>query len=118
MLREPDIQALALAVRETLRTIGEFHCLRTAAGMPYAFAGVADSKIEMLFVHPAYKGCGVGRSLVDHAVRSLGATQVDVNEQNEQAAGFHEHVGFRRIGRFAPDPFGNPFPILHMALPS
>lgn len=41
---------------------------------------------------------------------------VDVNEQNEQAAGFYRHMGFVVKHRSALDEQGNPFPVLHLAL--
>jgi putative acetyltransferase len=44
----------------------------------------------------------------------LGATQLDVNEQNEQAVGFYRRLGFEVVGRSAEDGLGQPFPLLHM----
>lgn len=81
-----------------------------------AFAGVAGDMLEMLFVAPAMRGKGLGRQLVEHAVRHSGVRRVDVNEQNPQAAGFYERLGFRTTGRDAADPSGKPYPILHMEL--
>lgn len=54
--------------------------------------------------------------LLDFAIRELGVTHVDVNEQNTQARGFYEHKGFEVIGRSETDEQGEPFPILHMRL--
>ncbi|WP_353736292.1 hypothetical protein [Shewanella sp.] len=51
-----------------------------------------------------------------YAVKYQGATKVDVNEQNPQALGFYEHVGFKLVGRSPTDSQGKPFPLLHMAL--
>lgn len=81
-----------------------------------AFMGIAGARIEMLFVHPDARGLGVGKWLIAHAVGRLSVTEVDVNEQNEQAAGFYRHVGFEAIGRDALDGQGQPYPILHMRL--
>lgn len=81
-----------------------------------AFAGVAGDMLEMLFVAPAMRGKGLGRRLVEHTVRNCGVRRVDVNEQNPQAAGFYERLGFRTSGRDATDPSGKPYPILHMEL--
>ncbi|PHO19362.1 hypothetical protein CPU12_00870 [Malaciobacter molluscorum LMG 25693] len=38
-----------------------------------AFIGVADSKIEMLFVDPDYIGQKIGRKLTKYAIENLGA---------------------------------------------
>lgn len=81
-----------------------------------AFAGVAGDMLEMLFVAPGARGKGLGRELVEYLVRHACVRRVDVNEQNPQAAGFYEQMGFRVMGRDATDPSGKPYPILHLEL--
>lgn len=90
---------------------------RDDAGRITAFLGTCDGNIEMLFVHPECRGRGIGRRLVDYAVGELGCNRVDVNEQNGQAVGFYERMGFTRIGRSDFDSEGRPYPILHLGLP-
>lgn len=90
---------------------------RDTAGRITAFLGTCEGNIEMLFVHPEYRGRGIGRRLVDYAVGELGCNRVDVNEQNGQAVGFYERMGFTRIGRSDFDSEGRPYPILHLGLP-
>lgn len=80
------------------------------------FIGVQNNKIEMLFVEPAVMGKGVGKALVAYVMQELDVHLVDVNEQNPQALGFYEHMGFQVFERSALDEQGNPFPILHMSL--
>jgi len=80
------------------------------------FIGVAEGNIEMLFVHPDFFGKGIGRALTLYAIQHLGASKVDVNEQNPQAIGFYEKMGFKPTGRSALDGQGNPFPLIHMAI--
>ena len=87
-------------------------------GVEAGFMGVAGREIEMLFLSPRIMGRGVGRRLVELAVKSCGADRVDVNEQNPRAVNFYRHMGFITVGRDATDYLGNPFPILHMALGS
>ena len=72
-----------------------------AGGHILGFSGVAEAKLEMLFVLPSARGQGVGKALLDHAVAHQGVRQVDVNEQNDQAVGFYRHAGFAVIGRSA-----------------
>jgi putative acetyltransferase len=78
--------------------------------------GVERDKIEMLFVAPQARGTGIGRQLISYAVNELNARYVDVNEQNPQAVGFYEKMGFEIFGRSELDAQGNPYPLLHMRL--
>jgi len=80
------------------------------------FLGVAENKIEMLFIHPQFMGQGVGKQLTQFAVDELQSGKVDVNEQNSQAVGFYQHMGFVITGRSETDGLGKPFPLLLMAL--
>ena len=43
-------------------------------------------------------------------------TELFVNEQNPQARGFYEHMGFTVRERSETDDQGNPYPILRMVL--
>jgi putative acetyltransferase len=52
--------------------------------------------------------------LLTYAVTTLGATILDVNEQNEQALGFYLRMGFEVVGRSPLDGMGKPYPLLHM----
>lgn len=81
-----------------------------------AFLGLDDTSIEMLFVHPDYRGMGIGRDLVEWAVDEYHAETVTVNEQNEQAVGFYLRLGFEVASRSAVDGFGDPYPLLHLRL--
>ena len=115
-LGEADLQFLIPLVREGLAHFTPIHCLRDARGAVCAFMGVHDGKVDMLFVHPDWRGRGAGRILMQYAIAVLGAREVDVNEQNTQAVGFYQHLGFRVVARSPLDVTGKPFPILHMAL--
>lgn len=83
-------------------------------GAIQGFVGVADNRIEMLFLAPQARGRGLGRKLLEFAVTRLSASLVDVNEQNPQAVAFYEHMGFAVYRRSPLDGQGNPYPILHM----
>lgn len=83
-------------------------------GQLLGFCGVQGGNIEMLFIDPEVRGQGVGRLLAQHAIVTQGATKVDVNEQNPQALGFYEHLGFEVVSRSALDGQGKPYPLLHL----
>lgn len=91
---------------------------RDSNGVIKGFAGVADHKIEMLFVHPGSMGQGIGRQLTDFCINVLKAGKVDVNEQNEEAALFYKKMGFVLVGRQELDGLGRPFPLLQMEYPA
>ncbi|WP_295116546.1 GNAT family N-acetyltransferase [uncultured Chitinophaga sp.] len=83
---------------------------------PKAFIAVAGDSLEMLFVAGEERGRGYGKVLLQFAINELGVTRVDVNEQNEQAVGFYNRMGFVQTGRSAVDGTGRPYPIIHMAI--
>lgn len=78
------------------------------------FIGVAENNIEMLFVHNDYRSRGIGKRLVMYGIEKLQVYKVDVNEQNIQAIGFYQHMGFSVITRSDLDAEGKAYPILHM----
>lgn len=81
---------------------------------PVAFMGVQDGRLEMLFVSPEYRSRGIGKRLLQHGMRDYGITELTVNEQNPQAVGFYEHMGFAAYKRSERDEEGGPYPILYM----
>lgn len=83
---------------------------------PKGFASVAEGTLEMLFIHNDDRGKGYGKKLCEFMKDKTGLTKVDVNEQNPQAIGFYEKMGFRKIGRSEKDGSGKDYPIIHMSL--
>lgn len=80
------------------------------------FAAVAEGNLEMLFIHNDTRGKGYGKELYTFMKEKTGLTKVDVNEQNPQAIGFYEKMGFRQIGRSEKDGSGKEYPMIHMSL--
>ena len=123
-LTESDIQGIRPYVGEALRAVptlgvGIVGNRSDANGHDCiaGFIGIADGKIEMLFVAKEYIGNGIGRRLMEWAVGTKHATMIDVNEQNEHAAAVYRHWGFKVYERTQTDDQGRPFPILRMKLP-
>jgi len=113
-LGEEDIQFFKPLVRDVYLDAVRLVCLRAAGDSIVGFIGTAEGKVEMLFVDPAHQGQGIGRALVRHVLDEGGITAVDVNEQNPQAVGFYQHLGFAVEGRSERDGQGKPFPLLHL----
>ncbi len=112
-VKESDIEIFRPMVRSELPHV-ELACVRDLEGAVAGFIGLADGKIEMLFIHPDWRKHGAGGRLLKYAVHERGATTLDVNEQNDQALGFYLHMGFEVVGRSELDGTGKPYPLLHM----
>jgi len=106
-------------IKELVRTINfndlQVFCLvdgNEVAG----FIGVADKKVEMLFLAPEYFGKGLGQKLLNFAVNELNAEKVDVNEQNTKALKFYQNFGFEIFERTEKDDQGRNYPLLRLKL--
>lgn len=132
-LEEKDILFYRPLIRDEYLEQVEITVARDTAGVIQGFMGLVGTpdqteqasdgqekqpvgSIEMLFVHPASFGKGVGRSLVDFARSKYPSLMVDVNEQNPGALAFYRRCGFSVTGRSPLDGQGRPFPLLHMRL--
>jgi len=86
------------------------------AGKLIAFMGTENYRLEMLFLSPEERGKGTGRQLLEYGIKQYGINELTVNEQNPQAVGFYEHLGFGTYKRTDQDEEGNPYPLLYMKL--
>lgn len=80
------------------------------------FMGVNNKKIEMLFVKNKMRNQGIGKSLINYGIKTFQINEVTVNEDNNQAVSFYEHLGFKVFKRTNLDEQGNPYPILYMKI--
>ena len=68
-------------------------------GQIIGFMGTEDMRLEMLFLSPAERGKGIRKQLIQYGIRNYGIQEVTVNEQNPQAVGFYQHLGFETYKR-------------------
>ena len=113
---DADLSIFRPMVTSALPAIKELACVRDGESQLAGFVAVVDGKVEMLFLHPDNRGQGGGKRLLEYAIREFAAVELDVNEQNPQAIGFYERMGFDVVGRSERDGTGKPYPILHMRL--
>ncbi|MBY4890371.1 acetyltransferase [Pantoea sp. DY-15] len=113
-LQDADIRALRPLVREQYLPMVELRVYRDEQQNIVGFLGVAENRLEMLFVAPQVFGLGIGKQLLRYAIEQMNVSELDVNEQNPQALGFYQHQGFVITGRSPLDGQGNPFPLLHL----
>ena len=83
-------------------------------GNPIGFMGVADNKLEMLFISNESRGLGIGKQLLQYGIENYSINELSVNEQNPTVKGFYEHMGFKVYKRTESDNQGNPYPLLYM----
>lgn len=81
---------------------------------PIGFAGIADDKLEMLFLSPDYFQQGIGYKMIFTAIQDYQIKYVDVNKQNPKALKFYLRQGFTIFKRSPVDSDNRPFPILHL----
>lgn len=85
-------------------------------GEPVAFMGIDSNRLEMFFLSPEVRGKGLGKQLLQYGIETYNIQELTVNEQNPQAVGFYEHMGFQTYKRTEYDEEGNPYPLLYMRL--
>lgn len=85
-------------------------------GEPVAFMGIDSNRLEMLFLSPEVRGKGLGKQLLQYGIETYNIQELTVNEQNPQAVGFYEYMGFQTYKRTEYDEEGNPYPLLYMRL--
>jgi putative acetyltransferase len=115
-LKEEDIEYFKPLILNTYLDAVELKCIKNNDEKIVGFLGVANQNLEMLFIHPEYRGKKIGKTLLNYSIAQLDVIKVDVNEQNEQAVGFYQHFGFETIKRSELDSSGKPYPTLHMEL--
>lgn len=115
-LDEQEIIDLIPQVKQGIQHVETFLVVKNTEDLIVGFAGIYEGKIEMLFVHDDNRKQGIGKSLLLACINDYETTFVDVNEQNPQAVGFYQHLGFNIISRSEKDDAGNPYPILHLSL--
>lgn len=106
-LSDGKIQEIKKYVPAALTAVPDLIVETNTEGTPIAFMGIDGGKLEMLFVAPEERGRGLGRKLLEYSITEYGVKELTVNEQNPQAKGFYEHMGFRVRERSEIDNHGN-----------
>ena len=113
-LSEAEIQEIKAYVPYALTGVSHLLVAERAQGQPVAFMGIEGPRLEMLFLSPAERGAGLGRQLLEYGIRHYHLQELTVNEQNLQAVGFYQHMGFETYRRTDCDEQGGPYPLLYM----
>lgn len=115
-LSSAEIEQIKKYVPQALNGVKHLIVAENENDKVVAFMGTEDGRLEMLFVSPEERGKRIGKKLLQYGIREYGIKEVTVNEQNPQAIGFYEHLGFTTYKRTDYDEEGNPYPLLYMKL--
>ena len=113
-LTDVEVERIKGYVPSALADVEHLVVAEDRAGEPAAFLGAENGRLEMLFLLPQERGKGLGRRLLEHGIQNYGVREVTVNEQNPQAVGFYEHMGFVPYRRTERDEEGGPYPLLYL----
>ena len=113
-LSDAEILKIKTYVPQALSAVENLVIAENEAGRPVAFMGIQNHRLEMLFLASSARGQGLGKQLMQYGNDHYGITELTVNEQNPQAVGFYEHLGFTTYKRTDHDEEGNPYPLLYM----
>ena len=113
-LSEAEIQTIKAYVPQALTGVSHLLVAEKMPGQPVAFMGLEGPRLEMLFLSPAERGAGLGRQLLEYGILHYHLQELMVNEQNPQAVGFYQHMGFETYRRTDCDEQGGPYPLLYM----
>lgn len=113
-LSDAEILQIKEYVPQALQGIAHLIVAEDDAWAAVGFMGIEDGRLEMLFLSPAARGQGLGRRLLEYGITRYGVRELTVNEQNPQAVGFYEHMGFATYRRTETDEQGGPYSILYM----
>lgn len=116
-LSDSEILSIKEYVPQALKNIDKLIIAENDEEKPIAFMGIENETLEMLFITPSERGQGLGKLLFQYGISNYRVNRLTVNEQNPQATGFYEHMGFHVYKRTDYDEQGNPYPLLYMRLP-
>lgn len=113
-LSDQEVKQIKEYVPQALKEVEHLILAKEESGGIAGFMGIQEERLEMLFLSPRERRKGIGRKLIQYGIQNYGIREVTVNEQNPQAVGFYEHLGFRTYKRTDLDEEGNPYPLLYM----
>lgn len=115
-LSNQEVNKIKEYVPQALNDVEHLIVAENDYGEPFAFMGVENNRLEMLFISPLEIGKGFGKRLLQYGIQNYNIHEVTVNEQNPKAIGFYEKMGFKVYKKTNHDEQGNNYPLLYMKL--
>ena len=117
-LSSGEIENIKKYVPQAISGVSHLIIIENENNIHIAFMGIENRKLEMLFIKNTERGKGLGKQLLNYGIENYNVNELSVNEQNSNAKGFYEYMGFKTYKRTDVDEQGNPYPILYMRLKS
>ena len=102
-LNEQEIEHIKEYVSMALKSVE--HLMVVDNDEAVGFMGIENHKLEMLFIASLHYG-----------MKNYDVCELTVNEQNPQAIGFYEVMGFKTYKKTELDEEEKPYPLLYMKL--
>lgn len=115
-LSDTEVNKIKQYVPQALAAVEHLIAVHNESGEAVAFMGIENNRLEMLFISDDERGKGIGKQLLLYGISNYGVQELTVNEQNPQAIGFYEHMGFKTYKRTELDEEENAYPLLYMRL--
>ncbi len=80
--------------------------VREHEGQVVGFIALLDAEVGGLFLDPGHHGKGMGRALVDFAVKQRGSLTVEVFRDNTIGRAFYDAYGFKRTSEYRHEASG------------
>lgn len=94
-LSNEEINNIKEYVLQALKGVSHLVIVENKNNEPVAFMGIEDTKLEMLFIRNNEREKGLGKKLLNYGIKNYNINELVVNEQNPNAKGFYEHMGFK-----------------------
>lgn len=105
-LSEEEIESIKTFVPQALENVEHLIIAENEDNIPIAFMGIDSEKLEMLFIKDCERGKSLGTKLLSYGIKNYNVNKLTVNEQNQSAKGFYEHLGFKTYKRTELDGKG------------
>lgn len=105
-LKKDFLDSEAIALREIYMPATETW-VTEVDGQVVGFIAMMGNEIAALFLVPGFHGKGLGRAMVDMAVKEKGLLSVEVFEKNPIGRRFYDAYGFQKTGDYVFDRTGD-----------
>ena len=82
-LSDAEVNQIKKYVPQALTGVKHLIVAENEIGIPVAFMGTQDHRLEMLFISSKERGKGIGKQLLRYGIENYEIKEVTVNEQNQ-----------------------------------